>query len=93
MSIQFLCSVGLQPVSYLATGLSLNRLSLTGVYLISGGSIVMTTAVMLLYNEKKPHEFYTEGIHAEDIAREKKSTSGDDSGGGVQTSLDRKSVV
>ena len=90
MSIQFLCSVGLQPVSYLATGLSLNRLSLTGVYLISGGSIVMTAAVMLLYNEKKPHEFYTEGIHAEDIAREKKSTSGDDSGGGVQTVFEKR---
>lgn len=84
MSIQFLCSVGLQPVSYLATGLSLDRLSLTGVYLISGGGIAVTAAVMLLYTEKDRMNFTRRAIHAEDIAREKKSTSGDDSGGGVQ---------
>ena len=53
MGIQFLCSVGLQPVSYTLTGLFLNHMPINGLYLISGGSIVFISVIMLFYNRQK----------------------------------------
>ena len=52
MGIQFLCSAGLQPVSYMLTGVVLNQFSISQLYLISGGSIILITIVILVYSYK-----------------------------------------
>lgn len=49
MSIQFLCSAGLQPVSYMITGLLLDRFSISHLYLISGGTIVLISMLLFSY--------------------------------------------
>lgn len=52
MSIQFLCSAGLQPVSYMLTGVLLNQLTVSCLYLISGGCIIFISIVILVYRLK-----------------------------------------
>lgn len=52
MSLQFLCSAGLQPVSYMLTGVVLNLFSISQLYLMSGGSIILITIVLLVYSKK-----------------------------------------
>lgn len=57
MSIQFLCSTGLQPVSYILTGVLLDKFNIHNLYLISGGSILFISAIILVY---RTHKTYTE---------------------------------
>lgn len=52
MGLQFLCSAGLQPVSYMLTGVVLNQFSISQLYLMSGGCIILITIVILVYNKK-----------------------------------------
>lgn len=53
MSIQFLCSTGLQPVSYMITGTVLDQCSIQNLYLISGGMIVLISILILVYSRKQ----------------------------------------
>lgn len=52
MSIQFLCSSGLQPVSYILTGVVLNQWDISHLYLMSGGGIILISMVILFYSYK-----------------------------------------
>lgn len=53
MSIQFLCSTGLQPVSYMITGILLDQFNINHLYLISGGTIIFISIIILVYNHHK----------------------------------------
>ena len=52
MSIQFLCSTGLQPVSYMITGVLLDKFNINNLYLISGGIISLLSILILVYSKK-----------------------------------------
>ncbi len=52
MSIQFLCSTGLQPVSYMITGILLDKFNINNLYLISGGIISLLSILILVYSKK-----------------------------------------
>ena len=52
MSIQFLCSTGLQPVSYMITGVLLDKFNINNLYLISGGIISLLSILRLVYSKK-----------------------------------------
>lgn len=50
MSIQFLCSAGLQPVSYMLTGIVLDTYSINSLYLLAGGIIAILSIIMIIYS-------------------------------------------
>lgn len=52
MSIQFLCSTGLQPVSYMITGIQLDKCGVSNLYLISGSIISLLSIIILVYSKK-----------------------------------------
>lgn len=60
MSIQFLCSTGLQPVSYMITGILLNQFDIGKLYLLSGGMIVLISIIILIYINQKFFQTDTE---------------------------------
>ena len=60
MSIQFLCSTGLQPVSYMITGIVLDKFNINNLYLISGGVIVFISIIILIFTSKENYEIYAE---------------------------------
>lgn len=74
MGIQFLCSVGLQPVSYTLTGLFLNHAPISGLYLTSGGSIALIFVIMLFYNRQKKSSRFRGDLIMPKISQEKKPT-------------------
>ncbi len=48
MSLQFLGSAGLQPVSYFFTGIIIEKITITRMYLFSGGSLIIVSSILFI---------------------------------------------